>query len=320
MKGFKKTKKRIKTNSTKKTKRKISDIKYPKVLINDSCDAYMIQGNQIKYIRNGVEYCRTVHGKEHTQNDKRQDDDIYKMCNSFTVSEKEFLSKLFFIDEEELCGTLKKWTLMYELNKQEASHVMSKLKIKLSSRKMKKKEICDSIYKKINENLIGSFREISLNSKVKNKSEWLVYLLYKILIPNGFTAHTELSISDDMYNEYLLLLQREDDQTIKGLFTDEKSRKFQFQYLTRTELSLLRDALEAKFCSCISKFVFQNRLLQIMKSGSTKLMKYNPVDICKSSILLNRKTNPARKTKFILPFDPEIINSCHKRVVSELNL
>lgn len=318
-----KTKRILRSVSTKKTLKKYkqipeSEIKYPKVLINNSCDAYTLQGNQIIYIRNGKKFCRTVKkdiGKK--ANDEKTD--IYKVCSTMSSDNKVFLSNLFLVNNyDELCGILKKWSIVYKLSIKQCQFVASKFKIK-SSNKMGKTEICKLLMNLLGNKLISPFKDIVFDVNIRDECEWLTYLLYKIMVPEGFTEHSQLKISDDMYSEYLLLLQKESDEAIRELYIDDKNRKTSFKYISNIEVERLKDALEIKFCSCLSKFVFQNKLLQVVDS-SINLMRYNPIAICKSSIFNKRKTFSGRKSKFIIPFEPEIIKKCHEKVIVSLKM
>lgn len=311
------------TKSIKRTKKvkliKVDDITYPKILIDGSCDAYSLQGNQIKYLKNGIEFCRTSKSTKSISNQYdtiTHKKDILEFCNLLSPSDKSFLSKLFLIEEEDLCGTLKKWSLISQLKIKQVHFVASKFKVK-SYLKLDKRKLIENISKYLKPKLTPLFHSLITKVNIEDEQQWLVYLLHKILLPEGFKENSELQISDDLYNEYLLLLQMEKDENIKDFFKETQERKTKFEFITDIEADILREALIIKFCSCISKFVFQNKLLNVLKDNEKDIIRYNPIAICRKSVLENRKTKN-RKTKFVIPFEPHIIKNCHQKVILEL--
>lgn len=318
MKENNKTKKIYNTRLQRKMTQKIktlslSEIKYPKVLINGSCDAYILQGHQIQYVRNGVSYCRSVknppNNNEYTTKQTLKVD-IFDICNKLSHTQKKELSDLFLIPDISVCGMIKQWSIEEDISMKKLQYLSSKIRV--NSRNLRNKtEIMEKIYKNIFPLLReGSFHKlVNENVKIENISKWFCILLLKILLPEGFDIHTEMKISQDMYIEYLLLLKKENKNTISELFKNESERKYKFQHITRDEQNRIQEALKDKFCSCISKFVLQNKVISLLENPH--IMKYEPISICKKTIF-NRK-------KLTIPFDEKIIKDCHHIIVKQLS-
>ena len=250
--------------------------------------------------------------------------DIVEICHSLTPEEKKELCYLFLIDEFDLCDTLKNWEMFSKMKQIDVNYLMSVLKIKKNKQKSKSNSKSNSNVSEIINEIYTTFKPlvshdtflklVDEKSNIKDKSLWFCTLLYKIIRPDNFPQKSEMKISEEMYNEYLLILQKEKDENIKIFFNDD----VRFEYLKSQEILRLREALEAKFCSCIGKFVFQNKLSKVISYD--KLSNYEPISLCARSIFMNRKTLPNRETKFILPFDEKIIQKCHKSVTQELKI
>jgi hypothetical protein len=106
--------------------------------------------------------------------------------------------------------------------------------------------------------------------KIHKNMDLILNLIYNILVPKSYTIHTELDISERMYKT---LIKRKRDMTI-----DPESNL------------LIISSMEKKLNHCIFMNHFKNNCLNA--AVRIPYRKFNPVDICASSVITSRGFSP----------------------------
>tara|TARA_Y100000389_G_scaffold204601_1_gene258268 strand:+ start:3824 stop:4759 length:936 start_codon:yes stop_codon:yes gene_type:complete len=305
----------------------------PKVAINSSCLKYeKKQGIQIIYTRKKTkqQFCRNKvrFSKKKTlrkpkiptvlkiETPKKTVDIIpfYEKCrNSSAAQLKELAYLLNIADSEEVCGLLQLW----KTTKPTLTHIKliaNTLGIKIDKYKSKHDDK-DAFTHKQQRRLISKIKAIKFKPSFQRwidmgDDNWLITLLSKILLPDNFTNRAEMDLSEKLYRHYLILLGRETDNVRTSLFTNDDT--IVWKHINNKQRLLLKDALKYKFSSCVSKFIFKNRLISITENNAAK--KFMPELFCKSSIL-SRSTQIG---DFKIPFDKCLIDDISPSMKKEL--
>ena len=137
-------------------------------------------------------------------------------------------------------------------------------------------------------------------------TKWLVVLMSKIIMPDGFSEHAPMEISEELYKHYIEELWKE-DPTIRSLILQENDQ-LSFQKLDPQERNDLKAALVQKFSSCVAKFVFRNRALSLLSKSNAK--KYDPVTICTTSVLVRPRTVNNKEERLNITFSDTLLEKC----------
>tara|TARA_B100001250_G_scaffold413193_1_gene446520 strand:+ start:566 stop:1498 length:933 start_codon:yes stop_codon:yes gene_type:complete len=307
----------------------VQDI-YPKLAEEGSCKKYeSIQGEQILYSRKKRKYCRnktrrkTVITKE-SPDLGREPQNVCKKSSKKSLKEMALL--LNIKEPEKVCTLINSWKQTYKKpNMKQIKLIASILDIsyekyssnflKSSSKKDYDKELrtklLDSIEKKIKNNLIPSF-QYWINIENTDSVDWAIILLSKIILPENFPEHADLKISEDLYKHYLILLGKEDEKKRTRFFEEDNPG---FEYLSDEGISELKEALIAKFSSCVSKFVFKKRALSCLVNKSIySKNNYDPLEFCKKEILTRSYDNK----KFSIPYNECLIDNCSENIKKQI--
>ena len=216
-------------------------------------------------------------------------------------------------DVDMVCGLLQRFRLM-ERNPslKQVKLVANTLGIRYGDFKKDKKRIVSEIEKRIGGNLKPSFEKwIDIEGRY-DSINWVILLMSKMILPDDFSEHAEIKLSEDLYKHYLSLLGKE-EETVRKMFFDE-SINVNYKHIDEEERSQLRSALVSKFSSCASKFVFKNRALSVIKGMTAE--KFNAKEFCKSEVL----TRGTGVNSFKIPYDSILIKECDDMVKKEITV
>lgn len=250
---------------------------YPK---KPPCTQY--KGTQILYTRNKKKFCRTKtrFAKKKILSEKKtktvsqsitsSDEDINgllfcKRQNKETLSE---WADIFSIPSKDIdkipmkiCTQLELWKRAPEPNMDMLNIVAKNLKLSIGKYNDDKIKIKKAIEKKIYKHMTPTFKKIIGDSDVP--VNYIITLIYNILIPDKFSVHTKLDISEKMYKQLV-----EDKK--KGILDIDKE-------------GILNNSMKRKFDHCTNKLKFINKFFTKITKDISKPYR-NPEGVCYTSI------------------------------------
>ena len=265
--------------------------------------------------------------------------DPYTACKDSSKADLKELAYLFNVDDpEKICGMMQSWRFKSNPSLKQVKTVASSLGIKIDKyssksgmekkawEKVLKTNLMNSIKEKTKDNLRPSFMkwlEMEQPGEPWNEktTQWLVVLLHKVIAPEGVAAHAPIEISDELYEHYINELWKEDAETRKLLFDDDETKEHAYAKLDPNEIAELKDALLEKFSSCVSKFVFKNRVQSVL-SNKDGLPQNDPIKVCRKSVLERpRKVDDKEETFTKVPFDiSRLLTKCDPLVKKDLGM
>ena len=251
----------------------MENISYPKIV---PCSQY--KGEHIQYKRNNKAYCRkkVVFKANKTLTDIPEN--LFKKWGYlFNLIKNEEFSNFVEYDtmKIKIKTLLLKLSYVNYLNLQKVKYVASSLKIslKVKNKKNQLNEIIHRIKIVVKENITNDFIKILSLIYNDNKSvdidtnmNYIIQVLYRLLAPEEYKLHTELTISNDYY---------------KKLIKEKKENLIDIE----SDL-ILKVNLKKKLIHCIHMQQFKNNCLKFAIKINTKF--YDPVLLCTSSIFIKR--------------------------------
>ena len=250
---------------------------YPK---RPPCTQY--KGTQILYTRNKKKFCRTKtrFAKKKILNEKKpktvsqpitsSNEDINgllfcKKQNKETLSEWADIFSIPSKDTEKIpmkiCTQLELWKRAPEPNMDMLNIVAKTLKLSIGKYNNDKIKIKNAIEKKIYKHMTPTFKRIIGDGDVP--VNYIITLIYKILIPDKFSVHTKLDISETMYKQLV-----EDKK--QGILDVDKE-------------GILNNSMKRKFDHCTNKLKFINKFFTKITKDISKPYR-NPEGVCYTSI------------------------------------
>ena len=265
--------------------------------------------------------------------------DPYTACLAAPKHEINMLANLFNVENpDDVCGLMQSWRFHSNPSLKTIKLVASTLgiSVKKFASKTKDKVILKKEKKEFEEKekvrLLESIRhntEKYLNPEFKKwllmeqpnvswnetTTKWLVVLMSKIIMPDGFSEHAPMEISEELYKHYIEELWKE-DPNIRSLILQENDQ-ISFQKLDPLERNDLRAALVEKFSSCVAKFVFRNRALSLLSNYNKK--GFDPIEICNQSILVRPRKIDDKEQRLNIEFSEKLLEKCDPLVKNELS-
>ena len=250
---------------------------YPK---KTPCGQY--NGPQILYTRNNKKFCRnkTIFSKKIIKNKK-----ITNTVSQPTISDDTQQSGLLFCKKQNK-ETLIEWAEVFSISSKDSDRIpmkicmqlelwkrspepnMEMLKIVAKALKLRKNQynfdivqVKSILHKKIYKHMTPTFKNIIGNNDVP--INYIITLIYKILIPDKFSIHAKLDISEKMYKQLV-----EDKRN--GVLDSDKE-------------GLLNNSMKRKFNHCSDKLKFMNTFFTKITKDISKPYK-NPEGLCYNSI------------------------------------
>ena len=239
----------------------------------------------------------------------------YAFCKESTEEQLKHFAYLLSETEDysRICDLFHKMKFQQKPTLKQIKLVAKTLGINLTNNKEKKGK--DTLIKEIKSitdgNLVPSFKRwVDMHGDL-DRIDWMVLILANIILPQNFSEHTELPISETQYKHYLKLLGREKAEKIKAFFDGVE---YGWQHIDEKERPVLNECLKRKFSSCVSKFAYRNRALSLVKGMHTK--KFEPSEFCKSQVL-SRSTG---ENQFIIPYNRDLIKYCDVYVLKDIGV
>lgn len=235
------------------------------------CEQYEKDGEaHVPWQKNDTLFCRKTTKKRRTAKSG------YEYCKSQPMKKLQEWAVIFHIRTdpehipEQICSRLEMWKHEPEPSIQVLKYVASKIRVKIRDAKNDKRVIKMRIRQKIYEHMSATFRNI-LGKDIENVPvNYIVTLIYKALIPDGFKQHTQLDISEEFYKELIAL---EKDKQLDGY-----------------KRGILNKSMERKLDHCFKKLSFLNTFLKKLVNDIDGYVE-NPYAVCKQSIFVNRNIN-----------------------------
>lgn len=164
-----------------------------------------------------------------------------------------------------ICMQLELWKRSPEPNMEMLRTVAKALKLRKNQYDNGIIKLKKSIHTKIYNHMTPTFKNIIGNDDVP--INYVITLIYKILIPDRFSVHTKLDISEKMY---------------KQLIEDKKNGT-----LDSDKEGLLNNSMKRKFEHCSDKLKFMNTFFTKISKDISKPYQ-NPKGLCYNSIYKNK--------------------------------
>lgn len=253
---------------------------YPK---KTPCIQY--NGPQILYTRNKKKFCRnkTRFSKKFLKknitntvsqpslsNDPKQSGILFcKNQNKETLIKWAEIFSITSKDSDripmKICMQLELWKRSPEPNMEMLKTVAKALKLRKNQNDSGTITLKKAIRTKIYKHMTPTFKNIIGDDDVP--INYVITLIYKILIPDRFSVHTKLDISEKMYKQLI------EDKRNGNLDSDKEG--------------LLNTSMKRKFDHCSDKLKFMNTFFTKISKDISKPYK-NPKGLCYNSIYKNK--------------------------------